>query len=645
MISLSPVSRTPSRTGLVMCCLALMLCQHQSVLGQIFQNVAPDWGVTQYDWDGIYGAAVSTADWNNDGWPDLTVGSTDGALRTFVNLNGNGFSVLPLPWNMGSETKALIWVDLDNDGDDDLFVQEESGRCGLIQNNGDGTFTNVTSESNLPQDQTEAAGVSFGDMDNDGDLDLHLCRYLELPVFGGASDLNVLMRNDGNLTFTDVSSASGIDVHMRLSFQSIWWDLDEDGWQDIFVINDKNGANAMFRNNGDGTFTDVASNLGLDLVMDAMTASLGDFNQDAKQDLFITNTPFGGDGLGSKLHVQMTNGTFQEVAAEHGLNMDRYCWGALWMDVDNDQDLDLFVAEHEFLNPYGINYLYENKGPSAYHSFEAFGMEVYDIDYLNSHVVASADFDRNGWIDFVVHNVGNHAMRIWLNSGFQNGNSSVGFELQGLVSNRPGIGSKIDVHTSTSVQSRIVHAGENYLSQENEVELFGLGQDTLEHVVVTWPSGLVETFLAHVHELNPWSSHLLVEGHSPCPQAEVQHDVCYSEAALTIESPDIPNFSVEWEVESGENFDLGSTWNVSMGDVTMTASWNGVAMCQVTHQINVVPVLGDLDVDGYVGASDILLLLSNVGCIGDCSGDLNGDSSVAIEDLLMLLSNVGQFCS
>ena len=223
-----------------MCCLALMLCQHRSVLGQIFQNVAPDWGVTQYDWDGIYGAAVSTADWNNDGWPDLTVGSTDGALRTFVNLNGNGFSVLPLPWNMGSETKALIWVDLDNDGDDDLFVQEESGRCGLIQNNGDGTFTNVTSESNLPQDQTEAAGVSFGDMDNDGDLDLHLCRYLELPVFGGASDLNVLLRNDGSLTFTDVSSSSGIDVHMRLSFQSIWWDLDEDGWQDIFGINDKN---------------------------------------------------------------------------------------------------------------------------------------------------------------------------------------------------------------------------------------------------------------------------------------------------------------------------------------------------------------------------------------------------------------------
>ena len=110
-----------------------MFLPESDLAAQIFQNAAPSWGITQYDWDGIYGAALSTADWNDDGWPDLTVGSTDGALRTFVNQQGSGFSMTPLPWTMQSETKALIWLDLDNDGDDDLFVQEETGRCGLIR--------------------------------------------------------------------------------------------------------------------------------------------------------------------------------------------------------------------------------------------------------------------------------------------------------------------------------------------------------------------------------------------------------------------------------------------------------------------------------------------------------------------------------
>ena len=310
-----------------LCLATLWLCTG-TLWGQVFQNQASNWGISQYDWDGHYGAAVSTADWNNDGWPDLTFGGTQGALRTFVNQGGNGFEALPLPWFMGSETKAILWLDVDNDGDDDLFVQEEHGKCGLIRNDGDTAFVDVTSTSHLPQDFTESAGVSFGDMDNDGDLDLHLCRYLEWPINEGPSDHNVLMRNDGDFVFTNVSEASGIDVHLRLSFQSLWWDHNHDGWQDIFVINDKNGANAMFENQGDGTFVDVAPELNMDLVMDCMSASLGDFNQDTRQDLFHTNTHFGGDGLGSKLLVRMQDSTFLEASQAHGVNFDRFCWGA-----------------------------------------------------------------------------------------------------------------------------------------------------------------------------------------------------------------------------------------------------------------------------------------------------------------------------
>ena len=548
-----------------------------AIQAQVFQNVAPELGITQTNWNGTYGAAVSTADWNNDGWPDLTLGSSNGLLRSWVNDQNGGFDLVTLPWQMASEIKAIVWLDLDNDGDDDLFVQEANGKCGLFRNDGL-AFADMTNASGigsgLPQDFTEAAGVSFGDMDNDGDLDLHLCRYLEFPMTATPADRNVLLRNEGNFVFTNVSTSSGIDIHLRLSFQSLWWDHNGDGWQDIFVINDKNGANALFQNQGNGTFIDVGPEYNMDLVMDCMSASLGDMNQDGLQDLFHTNTHFGGDGLGSKLLVQGQGHAFDELSINHGLNFDRFCWGALWMDVDNDTDLDLFVAEHDFLSPYGENYLYENHGPASSFAFEPFGTEVYDTDYLNSHVVASADFDRNGWIDFVMHNIGNHVVRIWMNSGFDDGHESIGIALEGTLSNRPAIGSQIDLVTEGTVQSRIVHAGENYLSQENEVELFGLGDQTPQEVMVSWPSGLQERFLATTHGLTPMGQHVLLEGHSPCPQTEVEHVVCSSPAALNLAPEILFPFVGHWQNEAGQSIDVADNfqWEPSMGDMVMHAT-------------------------------------------------------------------------
>ncbi|MAB74216.1 MAG: hypothetical protein CMC99_04595 [Flavobacteriales bacterium] len=627
----------------------LVALQVSAIQAQVFQNAAPELGITQTNWNGTYGAAVSTADWNNDGWPDLTLGSSDGTLRSWVNDQNGGFDLVTLPWQMTSEVKAIVWIDLDNDGDDDLFVQEANGKCGLFRNDGL-TFADMTNAfglgSGLPQEFTEAAGVSFGDMDNDGDLDLHLCRYLEFPMTETPADRNVLLRNEGNFVFTNVSTSSGIDIHLRLSFQSIWWDHNGDGWQDIFVINDKNGANALFQNQGNGTFIDVAPDYNMDLVMDCMSASLGDMNQDGLQDLFHTNTHFGGDGLGSKLLVQGPSLGFEELSANHGLNFDRFCWGALWMDVDNDTDLDLFVTEHDFLSPYGENFLYENHGPEASFVFEPFGTEVYDTDYLNSHVVASADFDRNGWIDFVMHNIGNHVVRIWMNSGFDNGNQSIGIALEGTLSNRPAIGSQIDLVTESTVQSRIVHAGENYLSQENELELFGLRNQTPQEVMVHWPSGLQERFLATTHALTPMAQHVLLEGHSPCPQSEVEHVVCSSPASLNLGPEVLSPFEVHWQNETGQSMEVNNDfqWEPSMGDLVMYATWNGVTTCSVMHHMVFEPMPGDFDLNGAIGTSDVLPLLSEISCIEACASDLNEDGAVGIGDLLMLLTLVGQTC-
>ena len=628
-----------------------------SAQAQVFTNQAPAFGITAYDWNGHYGAAVSTADWNDDGWADITFGSSEGALRGYRNLQGNGFEMVAFPWTIGSETKALLWVDLDNDGDDDLFIQEENGRCGLLRHEDDGTFVDVTSNSDLsdlnsglPQLTTEAAGASFGDMDNDGDLDLFLCRYVGWPIFDGANH-NVLLRNDGNFTFTDISAPSGIGVPIRLSFQSLWWDHNDDGLQDILVINDKDHPNALFENVGDGTFVDVAPEYNLDIVIDCMSASLGDFNLDQRQDLFHTNTHFGGDGLGSKLFVRQPDQTFEENAAAYNLNIDEFCWGAVWMDVDNDTDLDLFVAEHDLLNPYGLNQLWENPsvmadGTNSDAGFAPFDTSVYDLDYLNAHVVASADFDHNGWIDFVMHNMGNHAARIWMNSGFDNGCSSVSIALEGSISNRPAIGSRMELHAGEVVQTRIVHAGENYLSQESEAELFGLGSSTVSHLVVNWPSGLTETFPATEFGIEPGTFHTLTEGNSPCPESTIEHVICSASVPLNLEV-DVPSpFESTWSNEGGQivEVDANQLWQPDQGDLTMTAMWEGQAMCSVTHHVEVMPLLGDFNNDGVLGNADVLALLADLGCTETCFADLDNDGLVGSSDLLLMLTLFGTSC-
>lgn len=621
-----------------------------SLFGQTFTNQAPSFGIQTTNAGGTYGAAISTADWDDNGWPDITLGSSSGTLRTYRNFQGTSFTELPLPWHIESEIKALLWVDLDNDGDDDLFVLEAEGRCGFVRNDSGGQFVLVSetgTDTGLPQAFTESGGASFGDMDGDGDLDLHICRYLQFPLFEDDANRNVLLRNDGDFHFTNVSSGSGIADNIWLSFQSTWWDINGDGLQDILVINDKDNPNAVHMNQGDGTFANAATDLNMDVVIDCMSLSIADVDQDNDMDIFHTNTHFGGDGLGAKLLIREEDGTFAEQAQDHGLDMDRFCWGAAWMDVDNDMDLDLFVAEHDFLAPYGNNLLYENRGAENDFDFVPFSASTYGTDYLNSHVVATADFDKNGWVDFVVHNIGNHVVRIWMNGGANNGFSSVALGLEGTVSNPNGIGAKITLQSEEVQQVRLVHAGENYLSQESEFETFGLGEaSSFESVQVQWPSGVVDVFDAGSHQLLSGQQHVLREGHSPCPQATIEHVSCSPIWWPTV--PDVhPSFELSWISENGLDLAASSQqpiWNLATGDFTMSATWNGLEMCEVHYIVNFEPLPGDFDVDGAIGTSDLLVMLSSIGCTSECIQDFNADLSVTVMDLLIFLTVLGQTC-
>ena len=155
---------------------------------------------------------------------------------------------------------------------------------------------------------------------------------------------NVLLRNDGGFTFTNVTEQSGIDVHMRLSFQSLWWDFNQDGHQDVLVINDKDGANSMFENLGDGTFIDVAPNIGADIVMDAMTLSLGDFNGKMVGKICTTPTRGLAETVWAPNSVfSKKTDTFPKESANHNIALDEFCWGRWrgWMSTTTQTSICL----------------------------------------------------------------------------------------------------------------------------------------------------------------------------------------------------------------------------------------------------------------------------------------------------------------
>ena len=289
------------------------------------------------------------------------------------------------------------------------------------------------------------------------------------------------------------------------------------------------------------------------------------------------------------------------------------------MDVDNDTDLDLFVTEHNGLEPYGLNFLWENQvmvdmatGETS-HSFEPFGEDVYGLDYLNSHVV-SGDLDCNGWVDFVVHNVGNHKARIWMNGGFDNGHSSITIGLHGIVSNPDAAGAKLTVHSPSASQSRIIHVGENYLSQESEYEVFGLGADTsIDSVTVLWPSGLVELFDPRCMNWRQaaftcWRRGPAQHHHAPNPRrVRLSGEVSSHEGT---------GFLVTWTQagtlwEDVNEAPHGTPSTTPLGRCPPLADQS---LCETTIGVAYFPLHG-LDTDGHVGVSDLFLVLEELGCI------------------------------
>lgn len=470
--------------------ICLFVCFNLSLSSQIlFEDEASIRGITSLVSSDGNGTGISFADFDNDGWDDITIPSGNGEnLKFFKNFDGFYVEQELLRPPVSYRTRSVSWVDYDNDGDRDLFVVSDTNGNRLFRKEDDGSFVNVTTTSGLFEDNIFTYSVSWGDIDNDGCLDLFLSNRTNNSLIS-----NYLFKNNCDGTFSDVTNSAGISSDARLTFGVGFFDYNNDGFQDIYVINDKNSANRMYKNNGDSTFSDVSTETSTGIIIDAMSVSIDDYNSDGFLDIYITNTQndIESPTLGSVLLKNVNGVEFEDVSAETGTQLDGWCWGANFLDAENDSDLDLYVS-CIFVEPPGTDSygFYENDSSSNYSQPSNIGFLNNDLESFGS---ASGDSNNDGKTDLLVINNGNILPNLWINKTSTT-NNYLAINLEGIISNKDAVGSKIEISINGNKQYRYIMNGESYISQNSFKEIFGLGSSTIvDYVKVTWLSGIIDT--------------------------------------------------------------------------------------------------------------------------------------------------------
>lgn len=433
--------------------------------------------------------SVNWVDVNNDGWIDcqITNGPKNGQHNTlFINDKKGNFSRMnndPIVSD-NAPSDGATWGDCDNDGDLDCFVVNWYGVNNLFYlNNGDGTFKQVTGE-NLAANGGYSETAAWGDYDSDGLLDLY--------VTNSDGDFrNFLYHNNGNNKFSKITNTS--PANDAFASRSVnWIDMDNDGDVDLFVTNENSQNENIYRNDK-GIFV---KNTNSALVKDGkntMSSAWADYDNDGDFDVFLcnenaTNSLFRNDG--NFVFTKITNDTIGKNLA--------HAFSSAWADVDNDGDLDLFVTQ-AFTNTNGLkNWFYLNNGNGTFQRVE----NTLTQDLAWSYGCAFGDYDNDGFQDLAVATcrIGSDDKPDLLYHNEGNNNTWVTIQLVGSQSNRAAIGSKIKAKATINGkaiwQLREVSSQSSYCGQNDMRAHFGLGNATMiDSLVIEWSLGKKEVFI------------------------------------------------------------------------------------------------------------------------------------------------------
>jgi hypothetical protein len=514
--------------------------------GVQFVDVAKEAGLTVPNvWGGVdrkryiieaKGSGLAFFDYDNDGWLDiyLTNGTRFDAnwkpgeeptSHLYKNNRDGTFTDVTAKSGLartGWQTGVCVG-DYNNDGWDDLFCCFW-GQNILFHNNGDGTFTDVTKKAGLHRDETRwGSGCTWIDYDRDSLLDLFVCNYIKLnpdetPLKSGEpavcqwkgiptmcgprglpGDTNILYHNNGDGTFTDVTEKAGIlKPGPRYSITAVSYDFDNDGWPDIYVAVDSQPS-ILFKNNHDGTFSDVAVIAGVAYSEDGheqagMGVGVADYDCDGWLDIFKTN--FADDTC--NLYHNSKDGTFSDVTFSSGvgINNQYVAWGCGFVDYDNDGWADIIQVNghvypeieghdtgQQFKNP---RLVYRNLGNGRFKDVSA-EMGPGITENFSSRGAAFGDYDNDGDIDVLILNM-NDPPSLLRNDG-GNKQNWIKIKLVGTKCNRTAIGARVRVVTGSHSQIDEVHSGTSVMSQSDLRLHFGVGKaQVIDAIEVKWPT-------------------------------------------------------------------------------------------------------------------------------------------------------------
>ena len=499
------------------------------------------------------GTGAAIFDYDNDGWPDIFLvngttleGFSAGQAPTnhlYRNNHDGTFTDVTVKAGLNATGwgQGICVGDYDNDGWEDLYVTYY-GKNRLFHNQS-GVFTEIAEKAGVAgSGKAWGTGCAWVDYDRDGHLDLMIANYVDfdlataptpgerpscvwkgVPVMCGPRGLpgakNILYHSRGDGTFEDVTTKAHIDQtdgHYAFSVSTL--DYNDDGWPDIYVACDSTPS-ILYRNNRDGTFTDVAVVSGAAFNEDGreqagMGATIGDYNGDGRLDIFKTN--FSDDT--STLYRNNGDGTFDDVTSAAGLGLyTKYLgWGTMFLDFDNDGWPDLLLVNGHVYpevdkNNLGSNYeepriLYHNLGKGTFADISASAGPGINM-HASSRGLAVGDLWNDGRISAVITNL-NAAPSLLVNQ-VRNSNHWIAIRTVGTKSNRDGIGARISVKAGARTLVDEVRSGSSYNSSSDMRVHFGLGSAAkVDSVQIRWPSGLTERFA----NLPADSVHALKEG-------------------------------------------------------------------------------------------------------------------------------------
>ena len=463
--------------------------------------------------------AVCWLDYDNDGWLDLYVAGVPGSeggqlLHQRIGIGRFEFTTSEANLESIAGNGGAVG-DYDNDGFTDLYITGGSEENVLLHNQGNGTFADVTAQAGVgvPGSAVSRSSASFVDYDNDGHLDLFA---------GNVAGSDVLFHNNGDGTFTDVTVQAGVS-EPRGTLHHMFGDIDNDGWMDLYVCNNITGSeagehkienrlqsslngnfrvpDALYRNNGNGTFTNITRQAGIAESNPNNTVVFFDYDNDGWLDIFIARPGIPGrisavQDPTNLLYRNNRNSTFSEVSQQAGVSRFIWRFSTTVGDYDNNGWLDLFVTGHprtsfgnEARDLSLDNFLFQNNGDGTFtETASNAGISRADI----TSIANSGDFNNDGFLDLFLSNVPGVTDPLYRNRG--NANHWLTIDLVGVQSNRSAIGARIRVNAGSLSMIREVNGGNGYGGETHLAE-FGLGNfERASEIEIRWPSGRVDTF-------------------------------------------------------------------------------------------------------------------------------------------------------